>query len=43
MGVPEEILAEQERMEALLPSWYWQLDGRQWALSDKSDWEDEEI
>ena len=43
MGVPEHILAEQERMEALLPAWFWQLDGREVALSDKSDWEDEEI
>jgi hypothetical protein len=43
MGVPEEILAEQERMEALLPAWVWELDSRKIAQSDKSDWEDEEI
>jgi len=43
MGVPEHILAEQERMEALLPAWFWQIDKREMALSDKSDWEDEEI
>jgi len=43
MGIPEEILAEQERMEAILPAWFWQIDKREMALSDKSDWEDEEI
>ena len=43
MGVPEEILAEQERMEAILPAWVWEIDSKQLALSDKSDWEDEEI
>jgi hypothetical protein len=43
MGVPEEILAEQERMEAILPAWYWKLDRKEIALSDRSDWEDEEI
>ena len=43
MGVPEEILAEQERMEALLPDWIWKLDRKDIALSDKSDWEDEKI
>ena len=43
MGVPEHILAEQERMDAILPAWVWQIDKREWALSDKSDWEDEEI
>ncbi len=43
MGVPEEILAEQERMEALLPDWFWRLDSKQLAQSAKSDWEDEEI
>ena len=43
MGVPEEILAEHERMDALLPAWMSKISGREWALSDKSDWEDEEI
>jgi len=43
MGVPEEILAEQERMDAILPAWVWEIDSKQLALSDKSDWEDEEI
>jgi len=41
MGVPEHILAEQERMDALLPAWVWKLEGSQFI--DKSDWEDEEI
>ena len=43
MGVPEEILAEQERMDAIIPAWVSQISKREWALSDKSDWEDEEI
>jgi hypothetical protein len=43
MGVSEEILAEQERMDAILPAWVSQIRKREWALSDKSDWEDEEI
>lgn len=43
MNVPEEVLAEQERMDALLPAWVWEIDSKQLALSDKSDWEDEEI
>jgi hypothetical protein len=43
MGVPEEILAEQERMDNLFAAHFWKPGMDQAAWVDCSDWEDEEI